>query len=572
MSYAPRTYDQIVRDLLTTLTGGTVRESLPAPPTGAVVAPSKLRDRPVRRVSSLDGFIGTPDKPVPYRFTAADFELISTGGDATDLDAIRFRDGGRKPIPNSTLTVNYYPVETRPVPVNDLNVGSVVRTLLETVAVEMAVTYQHLDLIYKSAFIETAEGSSLDKVVALVGVKRLQNGHPVATLRFTRRAGSAERIAVPANTAVTDDSGQRYLTGSELILEPGESSRDVLAAGQTPGTADAAAGTLNRLEVLIAGIDSVSNPDASYRLTAAEDDGALRRRARGAFSGVARGTLDALKFQLLSLTDVVKDVKLTEEPNGVPGEVRVDVAFKQDTPEARAAVEERIRQVKPAGIRVYSNAAGTRKVGVRVALTLAGTGLRGPDLTSLYATLESALVQALNATPPGGSVRRSRLLSLVMTDARIADAAVYLTPDSGSEVEELTLGDGEVMQVTTPVVFSEPQTEQAVTTRVDVTVSAMLPIHLTPGTTEANATAAINAAVAAHLATRAADAPLTLDGLAAAIRDDSRFALVRNAATITVESGTRFFQLSDGVGSYAPAPSETLKVGTISIDVREGGV
>jgi hypothetical protein len=89
-------------------------------------------------VSSLDGSVGTAEKPVPYRFTAADFELISTAGDA-NLDAIRFRDGGRRPIPNSDLTVNYYPVQTPPVPVNDLNVGSVVRTLLETVAVEMAV-------------------------------------------------------------------------------------------------------------------------------------------------------------------------------------------------------------------------------------------------------------------------------------------------------------------------------------------------------------------------------------------------------------------------------------------------
>src|SRR5262249_6136344 len=72
VSYVPRTYDLIVRDRLTTLTGGTVRETLKAPAGTTVVTPAKLRNRPVRRVSSLDGFVGTPDKPVPYRFTAAD--------------------------------------------------------------------------------------------------------------------------------------------------------------------------------------------------------------------------------------------------------------------------------------------------------------------------------------------------------------------------------------------------------------------------------------------------------------------------------------------------------------------
>jgi hypothetical protein len=39
-----------------------------------------------------------------------------------------------------------------------------------------------------------------------------------------------------------------------------------------------------------------------------------------------------------------------------------------------------------------------------------------------------------------------------------------------------------------------------------------------------------------------------------------------------VESGDRFFQLTDGVGSYAPAPNERLRKQTLNVDVREGGV
>ncbi len=44
----------------------------------------------------------------------------------------------------------------------------------------------------------------------------------------------------------------------------------------------------------------------------------------------------------------------------------------------------------------------------------------------------------------------------------------------------------------------------------------------------------------------------------AAIRDDSRFALIRAEATVTVETGERFLQLSDGVGEYMPGPGERL--------------
>jgi uncharacterized phage protein gp47/JayE len=570
VSYTPRRYDEIVRDLLTTLTGGTAVETLTAPAGDAVLVPDKLRNRPVRRVSHLEGFIGTPERPVRYRFTAADFELISTTADEANKDAIRFRDAGRRPIPNTALTVNYYPVQAPPAPLNDLNTGSVVRTLLETMAFEMALTYQHLDRIYQSAFLDTSEGRSLDKVVALVGIRRLPAGYPVVKVRFERRAGTPGRITIAAGTALTDDSGNRYLTQEELILEPGESTREAVAVGDAPGTAEVEAEALNRPEVIIAGIDRVSNPQPSRRLGQQETDDELRRRAKGAFQGVARGTLDSLRFHLLSL-DEVKDVTITEEPNGIPGEIKIDVAYSEDTPAARARVAERIRQVKPAGIRILAGAAARRRVNVRVVLTLAGTGVSGPEFAGIRTALDAKITSALNGIAPGGMVRRARLVAIVMEDPRIVDARVFLAAEGGDESEELTLNPGEVLEVVT-IQFAQPQTEQAVTTQLDVKVSAQFPVHLTPGTTLAQAKQAIETAFVSHLGTRAADAPLTLDGIAAAIRDDSRFALVRNEAMVTVESGDRFFQLTDGVGSYAPAPAETLRKEALDVAVREGGV
>jgi uncharacterized phage protein gp47/JayE len=571
VSYTPRRYDEIVRDLLTTLTGGTVAEHLEAPAADIALVPQKLRDRPVRRVSHLEGFVGPPDRPVRYRFTPADFELVATGGDEGERDAIRFRDGGRRPLPGTTLTVNYYPVQAPPAPVNDITTGSVVRTLLESVAFELALTYAHLEHVYDSAFLETAEGRSLDKVVALVGIRRLPAGHAVARVRFDRRAGTPGRITIPARTAVTDTEGNRYLTQEEVVLEPGESSREVMAAGDGPGTPEVEAGALDRPEVVIAGIDAIANPQPARRLAQAETDEELRRRARGAFQGVARGTLDALRFHLLSLPEV-KDVSIVEEPDGVAGEVRIDVAFFEDTPEARARVHERIQQVKPAGIRVVTGAAARRQVGVRVALTLAGTGVSGSELASLRAALESKLMALLNGLAPGGTVRRARLVALAMEDPRIVDAQITLVAGDGVEREELTLEPGEVLEVTPPVQFAPPLTEEAVTTQMDVRVSVRLPVHLTPGTTRDNAQQAIDSALASHLATRAADAPLTLDGVAAAIRDDTRFALVRAEALLVVEAGDRFFQLGDGVGAYAPAPSERLRLESVDLDVREGSV
>jgi uncharacterized phage protein gp47/JayE len=574
VSYTPRTYDEIVRDTLTVLSRGTVRESLTAPPPDTLIVPAKLKDRPVRRVSFLEGFIGTIERPQRVRFTDADFELVSTSGNKEDKDAIRFREKGRRPLPGSALTVNYYPVQTEPVLLTDFSVGSVLRTLLETIANELALTYQHLDTIYNSAFVETAEGSSLDKVVALVGVRRLAGGHPVAKVRFSRREDAPGRVTIPAGTVITDADNNRYLTQEELILEPGESSRDVFAVGETAGTKPAAENALTRPEIVITGIDAVTNPRAAERLAQPESDEQLRRRARGAFHGAVRGTGDALEFHLRSL-DEVRDVSIVEEPNGIPGEIRIDVAYAQgvDTTEAQKKVTERIRQVRPAGIRVVAGSAARRRVRATVHLVLAGTGVSGTDMASLQAAIEEKLAKAIGELPPGGAVRQSRISALLLQDARVIDGSVAFKFEDGATADpEFTLDAGTVVDLIRPVQFDKPEAEVAATGTVVVKVSALLPVHLTPGTTHAQVTTAIENAVAAHLATRAADAPLTFDSLAGAIRDDTRFALIRAEGHLTIEVGDRFMQLTDGAGEYRPGVGEALQRSELAVDVREGGV
>lgn len=578
MSFVPRTYDAIVRDMLTTLTGGTVRETVTAPPADVPVALEKLQQRPVRRVSHLEGTIvvgvGEAARDLPYRFTATDFELIATGADGS-LDSIRFRDGGRRPKPGTPLTVNYYPAQTPPTPLTDLNVGSVVRTLVETIAREMAMAYLQLEHIYDSAFLDTAEGSSLDKVVALVGVRRLPAGFPVARVRFTRRAdaGAGSQVTVPANTAVVDDSGARYLTLDALTLEPGESTREVNVRGETTGTKLVEAGALNRLEVLIAGVGEVTNPQPARAITAAETDAELRRRAASSLHGVVRGTHDALKFALLSI-DGVKNVNLIEAPNGIPGEIRVEVAHSSDDPTIDATIERTIEAFRPAGIRVLWAKAQSQPVAVNVALLLAGSGagVTGGVLQALNGAVEARLRKYLTDLPPGGKARRAQLLKLVLDDERIGDATVTLAPAGGAEVDELQLPADTTLTVTA-VTFAPPSFEVEAAAAASVsTVSAFLPIHLAPGVTLANATTAITAALDSFLAGRGPSAPLDVDGLAAAIRDDTRFALERAQTIVTVEGGGRFLQLTDGVGLYTLAAGERLQKGELTIEPREGGL
>lgn len=576
MSYVSRSYEEIVRDMLTTLTGGTVRETLHVSGSEPIIPLEKLKDRPVRRVSHLQGEItvgvGADARTIPYKFTAADFELISSSGDDNNKDSIRFREGGRRPAPNSALTVNYYPTQTLPTPLTDLNVGSVIRTMMETVAREMAMAYLQLDHVYESAFLETATGTSLDKVVALVGVRRLPAGFPVVKLSFSRRADSAStQVTIPANTAVTDASGSRYLTLDTLTLEPGELTREINARGEFPGTKLVEANALNRLEILIAGVATVTNPQPAYSLSAPETDEELRRRAAASLQGVVRGTLDALKFNLLSI-EGVKNVNIIEAPNGVPGEIRVEVAHAGDDPLLDAAIERTIQEIRPAGIRVLWGKAANKRVGVRVTLTLAGSGLTGGALSALNNAVEARLRPYLTDLPPGGKARRAQMLKIVLDDPQITDAQVTLLPEGEAEVDELQLPEDTIIEVTT-FVFPAPTFEQAseavATTSM---VSALIPIHLVAGVTQTQATNALTPALDTYLASRNVGLPLDVDGLIAAIRDESRYAVVRAEVIVTVEGGGRFLQLTDGVGAYALATNERLQKDVVTIDVREGAL
>jgi hypothetical protein len=93
------------------------------------------------------------------------------------------------------------------------------------------------------------------------------------------------------------------------------------------------------------------------------------------------------------------------------------------------------------------------------------------------------------------------------------------------------------------------------------------------GVTAAQATATIDNALTAYLASRSPAAPLTAASLLDAIRNEAQFAAVRPETLVTVEDAQGLFQqLTDGAGSYTPQANETLQKAALNISVKEGAV
>ena len=298
---------------------------------------------------------------MPYRFTDRDFDLFVDAGEEALFSGLRFGKG-QTPARGSTVTVNYYPSRVGPTPLNDVAVGSVVRTLLETIARELATMQAQLQLVYESAFVETATGTSLDRVAALVDVRRLQQRHPVGQVRFTRRDNSPGTVTIPVETAVTDGQGTRYRTTDPARMLPSQTTVEVWVHGESATTAIVDAGALKVLERAIAGVDSVTNDAATFRGTEDEGDDQLRLRVRAATHRAGRGTADAVRSGIEAL-EFVSSVTLREQVDGVPGTLHVDVALIEDTPLTRRIVRDRVDELRVAGVAATTTFAG------RLALT-----------------------------------------------------------------------------------------------------------------------------------------------------------------------------------------------------------
>lgn len=570
MSFTPRNYEQIVNDMLTTLTGGTVRETVLVSADSNGLVLQKLRNRPIERVSHLEVFFQDEEgNPQSFRYAASDFELINAEGGLEQPDRIRILEGARQPQVNDSFQVNYYPAQTPPVPLTDVQPGSVTRTLIETFAREMAVTNLHLDHVYHAAFLETATGKSLERVVALLGLKRFPGGFPLVKLRFQRRPNTPGQITIPAGTAVTDANGTRYQTLQALTLDPFETSRDVLAAGETKTTAVVEANQLTFPETVIAGIELVTNPDSAYQITQPESDGDLRQRARQAMLAGVGGTIEAL-IGGVQAVEGVKNATFTEQPNGYPGEIRLNIVYGDDSDIVKAAVNQRINTLRPAGIRVIvQDQTIEKQIRLLIDLTFAGDGLLGAQKDQLLNSISQDLNSYFEQLAPKSKVRQAQLSAMLLTDARIVDGQVTITDIEGQPLTQPSLQADEIFKVT-QIEFGTIETETGAPIGSKITVGGHLVALPEAGFSPEELNSALEKAFESYLSTASQQGSLSVADLLQNMRDDARYALDASQTLITLELGNgQFIQLSDVSPSHSLEANQSLQKGDLSIDLQE---
>src|SRR5271166_65267 len=195
----------------------------------------------------------------------------------------------------------------------DATDGSVVMTLLETFARELAVAYEQLDVVYRYAYLDTAVGAALDNVVALIGLERLPAGYLVGLVEFSRAVATVADIDIPAGTQISGQGLPLMQTTRDATLAAGMRVVQVDVQSSQP-VADGKGIAPGQLKVMtrpIAGIEQVTNPARMILRQTAETDDELRVRARRAVRGANTGTVGALEQAVRSAG--VAQVKVLED-------------------------------------------------------------------------------------------------------------------------------------------------------------------------------------------------------------------------------------------------------------------
>jgi hypothetical protein len=335
-----RPYSEVVDDLLTAIVGGVVNEPI-------IFDVKTLLYALAEQAADIRGITGTirrPDSSKDEHFT---FQKQLDFAFDKGKNAVVWQDGGTRPKDDTVFYVDYFRLQNRS-PLTDINIGSVTRTLSEAIGREIATVYQQINLAYLSGFIDTAQGKSLDFVVAILGVVRKTKDFAVGFVTFFRDPAVDGNITIPQEASLATTKGEvTFHTTEPRTLQRGQARIDLPiraddAFGGNKGIVKA--GDITNLVLRIAGIARVTNFEPTILAAQDESDDQLRLRAKAALRGLGKATLAALRqaiFQNRAILDEVSDPNTLNGKASVPGTVTLLVETEPGRfPSLQAAVDE----------------------------------------------------------------------------------------------------------------------------------------------------------------------------------------------------------------------------------------
>lgn len=447
MSFRRRNYAEVMDNLLTSVVKGVSAEQHPFPPSDAQEAPyaHSLERSPAADIIAVYGSRNGQS----YAFVKDKDYVLSEDG--TQLQWME--EGAKLPDKGTVLHVNYL-LKSVTGTLNDVHVGSVLRTLAESIGLEIARLYAQLEAVYKSAYIDTAAGRALDNVVALLGTQRVKAGRFSGEIEFSRTPGSRGSIYIPAGTRVmTVDGNVEYEITATVTVVDGQNTARVIARDVEENTQGVAADELTVLAKPITGIVGVTNPAPTAVTNADETDEELKTRSKNFLHGSERATLGAIK-EAVAKQGILADVEEVErelfdvEDNQIKikvGQVKVIPHVDKLEPEISQRINAAISDSRPVGVNVFLDE--SVKAPTKVDLTLrivTSTDLLEQDLRSAQESVREKIGDYFSRLPINEPGSVNRIIGLVLGISEIQDMQIIEAKADGVVISEEDLGKGQL--------------------------------------------------------------------------------------------------------------------------------
>ncbi len=419
MSYRRKNYIEVMDNILTGIVGGVTAEAHAFPPANGSDSPYShpLENTPVKNIVAVDGL----HNGAAHRFVnGVDYML------AEDKASVEWKEGGSLPDKGSLFYISYQ-LENTTTKLNDLYVGSVTRTLAESVGLEISRLYAQLEVVYHAGFINTATGSSLNNVVALLGIDRIRAGRFECEMEFSRATGSRGSISIPRGTRVmTEDGNVEYETISEVALKNGQTRVKVKARDVEENTSGVEANALTVIAKPIAGIVAVTNLSSASIASEDESDVELRERAKNFLHGSERATLTAIQEAVVR-QGIQADVY---EVVGQPGFVEVAPHVEEMTDELKLRVEKAIYDAKPAGVVVkLLKKVSPMKINLRLRIDT-NTSLLEDELRGIQDNIRELIDDYFSSLPVKENGSVNKVIGLVLGISDVQDMQILTVTDA----------------------------------------------------------------------------------------------------------------------------------------------
>lgn len=336
-----------------------------------------------------------------------------------------------------------------------LNTGSdsAAGQTLGVLADQLSELWEVAEAIDAATDIDSAEGEALDRLGAIVGLKRFGATEATATLTVNLNAG----VTLPAGQIVSADGAPtlRFTTDADATNSGGSPADiQVTATALDTGSVIIDADVLTVIDTPYSGWNSVTNDDPINSGRARETDTEYRLRIHALQTTTGSGTIDAIRADVASV-ETVESVYVINNPtdavvDGVAAHSFEVVVVGADTTAEDNAIAQAIWDNRPAGIQeTGTNDTGTATDTIGEERTIAFTRATEKqllvevdivvnddfDLTNGDDDIADALVAYIDSLDIGDDVKLSKLygpINAILGIDDIDEIRIAFDPDTPS--------------------------------------------------------------------------------------------------------------------------------------------